>query len=157
MGVRTADFVFQLVKGVVEAHNTFNNFHTIFTRPRDRGSELGYPGVIFRQWTANGEESDLGLLRRQLVVLEFVKSQADERTPAEMTDNVHAGDRAAWEVIMALRSYDEITLTNPQVAAFADADTANETGVVAKFIIETTLGDDCVDGAFGELPAAPIV
>jgi hypothetical protein len=141
-----------LIKSVVQAHATYNNWYSIWSVAKDQPSECDYPAVFWGQWTARlNLEAELGAESTQLVRLVFVDSVATDRTPEERDAASEAAHEAATQVMLKLwqdnaglrESIADISMTTP-----FDEGSALETGVLLQFTVRTGI---CYDSeAFPE-------
>ena len=110
----TATQLRELVKGVVEAHDTHNTFYSIWSDVKDRETELTYPCAIWDQWRARLTDDEFGQLHRAVLVrLLVITAVATDRTPAQRDAAVEAADIAAADFILKIRQdYPDLTVTN---------------------------------------------
>lgn len=134
----TATQLRELVKGVVEAHDTHNTFYSIWSDVKDRETELTYPCAIWDQWRARLTEDEFGQLHRAVLVrLLVITAVATDRTPAQRDAAVEAADIAAADFILKIRQdYPDLTVTNVSTTTQFDEYTQLETGVLLTFTVE---------------------
>lgn len=134
----TATQLRELVKGVVEAHDTHNTFYSIWSDVKDRETELTYPCAIWDQWRARLTDDEFGQLHRAVLVrLLVITAVATDRTPAQRDAAVEAADIAAADFILKIRQdYPDLTVTNVSTTTQFDEYTQLETGVLLTFTVE---------------------
>lgn len=134
----TATQLRELVKGVVEAHDTHNTFYSIWSDVKDRETELTYPCAIWDQWRARLTDDEFGQLHRAVLVrLLVITAVATDRTPAQRDAAVEAADIAAADLILKIRQdYPDLTVTNVSTTTQFDEYTQLETGVLLTFTVE---------------------
>jgi len=144
----TASDIRNIIKTVVEAHVTHNNWYSIWSVAKDRESELTYPAVIWGQWTGrldeNPGEVSGALYLNQLCRLLIITDVGTDRTPEERDQAVEAANSAATDIILSLRSTYADKIGNVVISTQFDGYGALETGVLLSFTFKSDAL--CLDG-----------
>ena len=141
--VRTA------IKGVVEAHATYNNWYTAWNQAKDRPSETQFPCVIWGQWqsriAADPDDVTETMRRIQLVRMMVLTTVPSDRTPELRDDKVEQAEAAATDIILKLQQdYPNVVFGNIAMGTMFDDGTALDTGVLLSFTVK---GEHlCLDG-----------
>lgn len=127
-----------LIKGVVEAHATHNNWYSSWNKAKDLDSELNYPCVLWDQWNGRLQYDEMEFLHRvQLVRLLIATTVATDRTPEQRDVAVEAADKAATDIVLKLIDLLEPDqIGNVQITTQFDEYTQLLTGVLLSFTIK---------------------
>ena len=127
-----------LIKGVVEAHATHNNWYSSWNDAKDLPSEVTYPCVIWDQWNGRLQFEGLDFLHKvQFVRLLVLTSVATDRSPEERDVAVEQADKAATDIVLKLIDLLEPEqIGNVQITTQFDQYTQLRTGVLLSFTIK---------------------
>ena len=144
----TASDIRNIIKTVVEAHVTHNNWYSIWSVAKDRESELTYPAVIWGQWTGrldeNPGEISGALYLNQLCRLLIITDVGTNRTPEQRDQAVEDANNAATDIILSLRATYAERIGNVVISTQFDGYGALETGVLLSFTFKSDAL--CLDG-----------
>lgn len=136
-----------VLKSVVEAHDTHNNWLSAWSVAKDEPSEKDYPIVVWDQWTSRLEEDQQGSLVRIInVKFMVVTSVATDRTQDQRDAACEAAEEAAKNFILSLRADHDWSISNVFITTQFDEGPALETGVLVSFTVTT--GGLCLDDVF---------